>query len=160
MTLGTSVLTPSFRYNPAIVAQAFATLGCLAPDRVILGRRDRRVDERGPGRHRLAGAERAVRPAQGVGHADPDALPRGVRHVRGRVLPDPRRHDLRPAGDSRSRSTSPPPGRPRRGWPGGSADGLICTSGKGAGALHRDAPASGRRGRRQGRPRRGAAWAA
>jgi coenzyme F420-dependent glucose-6-phosphate dehydrogenase len=35
--LGTSVLTPSFRYNPAIVAQAFATLGCLAPDRVILG---------------------------------------------------------------------------------------------------------------------------
>ena len=29
--LGTSVLTPSFRYNPAIVAQAFATLGCLAP---------------------------------------------------------------------------------------------------------------------------------
>lgn len=35
--LGTSVLTPSFRYNPAIVAQAFATLGCLAPERVILG---------------------------------------------------------------------------------------------------------------------------
>lgn len=37
VVLGTSVLTPSFRYNPAIVAQAFATLGCLAPDRVILG---------------------------------------------------------------------------------------------------------------------------
>ncbi len=35
--LGTSVLTPSFRYNPAVVAQAFATLGCLAPDRIILG---------------------------------------------------------------------------------------------------------------------------
>lgn len=35
--LGTSVLTPSFRYNPAVVAQAFATLGCLAPGRVILG---------------------------------------------------------------------------------------------------------------------------
>jgi coenzyme F420-dependent glucose-6-phosphate dehydrogenase len=35
--LGTSVLTPSLRYNPAVVAQAFATLGCLAPDRVILG---------------------------------------------------------------------------------------------------------------------------
>src|SRR4029078_886567 len=35
--LGTSVLTPSFRYNPAIVAQAFATLGCLAENRVILG---------------------------------------------------------------------------------------------------------------------------
>ena len=37
VTLGTSVLTPSFRYNPAIVAQAIATIGCLAPGRVILG---------------------------------------------------------------------------------------------------------------------------
>jgi coenzyme F420-dependent glucose-6-phosphate dehydrogenase len=37
VTLGTSVLTPSLRYNPAVVAQAFATLGCLAPDRIILG---------------------------------------------------------------------------------------------------------------------------
>ncbi len=37
VTLGTSVLTPSFRYNPAIVAQAFATLACLAPGRMILG---------------------------------------------------------------------------------------------------------------------------
>ena len=30
------MLTSSFRYNPAVVAQAFATLGCLAPGRVIL----------------------------------------------------------------------------------------------------------------------------
>ena len=30
VTIGTSVLTPSFRYHPAIVAQAFATLGSLA----------------------------------------------------------------------------------------------------------------------------------
>lgn len=35
--LGTSVLTPTFRYNPAIVAQAMATLACLAPGRVVLG---------------------------------------------------------------------------------------------------------------------------
>ena len=35
--LGTSVLTPTFRYNPAVIAQAFATLGCLYPDRVFLG---------------------------------------------------------------------------------------------------------------------------
>ncbi|HSY14864.1 MAG TPA: glucose-6-phosphate dehydrogenase (coenzyme-F420) [Jatrophihabitantaceae bacterium] len=35
--MGTSVLTPTFRYHPAIVAQAFATLGCLFPERVILG---------------------------------------------------------------------------------------------------------------------------
>ncbi|MEV6487721.1 glucose-6-phosphate dehydrogenase (coenzyme-F420) [Actinoplanes sp. NPDC051633] len=37
ISLGTSVLTPTFRYHPAVVAQAFATLGCLAPERVILG---------------------------------------------------------------------------------------------------------------------------
>ncbi len=35
--IGTSVLTPTFRYQPAIVAQAFGTLGCLAPGRVFLG---------------------------------------------------------------------------------------------------------------------------
>ena len=35
--LATSVLTPTLRYHPSIVAQAFATLGCLAPGRVILG---------------------------------------------------------------------------------------------------------------------------
>jgi coenzyme F420-dependent glucose-6-phosphate dehydrogenase len=35
--LGTSVLTPTFRYQPAIVAQAFGTLGSLFPGRVILG---------------------------------------------------------------------------------------------------------------------------
>ena len=37
ITIGTSVLTPTFRYHPGIVAQAFATLGCLFPDRVVLG---------------------------------------------------------------------------------------------------------------------------
>jgi coenzyme F420-dependent glucose-6-phosphate dehydrogenase len=37
IVMGTSVLTPTFRYHPAIVAQAFATLGCLYPERVVLG---------------------------------------------------------------------------------------------------------------------------
>lgn len=35
--LGTSVVAPTFRYNPAIVAQAVATLGSLFPGRVFLG---------------------------------------------------------------------------------------------------------------------------
>ncbi len=35
--LGTSVVTPTFRYHPAIVAQAFGTLGSLNPGRIILG---------------------------------------------------------------------------------------------------------------------------
>lgn len=37
ITLGTSVLTPSFRYNPAVIAQTFATLALLAPGRIVFG---------------------------------------------------------------------------------------------------------------------------
>jgi len=37
ITIGTSVLTPTFRYHPAVVAQAFATLGVMYPDRIVLG---------------------------------------------------------------------------------------------------------------------------
>jgi coenzyme F420-dependent glucose-6-phosphate dehydrogenase len=37
LVLGTSVLTPTFRYNPAVIAQAFATMGLMYPDRIILG---------------------------------------------------------------------------------------------------------------------------
>lgn len=35
--LGTSVLTPTFRYHPAVIAQAFATLGVMYPGRIVLG---------------------------------------------------------------------------------------------------------------------------
>ena len=35
--LGTSVLTPTMRYEPAVIAQAFATLACLNPGRIFLG---------------------------------------------------------------------------------------------------------------------------
>ena len=35
--MGTSVLTPTFRYHPSVVAQAMGTLGVLFPDRVLLG---------------------------------------------------------------------------------------------------------------------------
>jgi len=37
IVMGTSVLTPTYRYHPALVAQAFATLGILFPRRVVLG---------------------------------------------------------------------------------------------------------------------------
>jgi coenzyme F420-dependent glucose-6-phosphate dehydrogenase len=36
-TLGTSVLTPTLRYHPSMVAQSFATMACLTPGRVFLG---------------------------------------------------------------------------------------------------------------------------
>jgi coenzyme F420-dependent glucose-6-phosphate dehydrogenase len=37
VVLGTSVLTATFRYNPAVIAQAFATMACLYPERIVLG---------------------------------------------------------------------------------------------------------------------------
>jgi len=37
IVMGTSVLTPTFRYHPSVVAHAFATLGSLFPGRVVLG---------------------------------------------------------------------------------------------------------------------------
>lgn len=36
-TIGTSVVTPTFRYHPSIVAQTMGTLGALYPGRVMLG---------------------------------------------------------------------------------------------------------------------------
>ncbi|HVC63501.1 MAG TPA: glucose-6-phosphate dehydrogenase (coenzyme-F420) [Acetobacteraceae bacterium] len=35
--IGTSVLTPTFRYHPSVVAQVFGTLGTMFPGRVVLG---------------------------------------------------------------------------------------------------------------------------
>jgi coenzyme F420-dependent glucose-6-phosphate dehydrogenase len=37
VTLATSVLTPTLRYHPSVVAHTFATLGALYPGRVVLG---------------------------------------------------------------------------------------------------------------------------
>ncbi|MFN8162553.1 MAG: glucose-6-phosphate dehydrogenase (coenzyme-F420) [Solirubrobacterales bacterium] len=37
MQIGTSVLTPTLRYHPSVVAQAFATLACMNPGRIFLG---------------------------------------------------------------------------------------------------------------------------
>jgi len=37
VVMGTSVLTPTFRYHPTMVAQAFGTLGAMFPGRVLLG---------------------------------------------------------------------------------------------------------------------------
>jgi coenzyme F420-dependent glucose-6-phosphate dehydrogenase len=36
VVIGTSVLTPTFRYHPSVVAQVFGTLGVMFPNRVVL----------------------------------------------------------------------------------------------------------------------------
>ena len=37
VVIGTSVLTPTFRYHPSVIAQVFGTLGAMFPGRVVLG---------------------------------------------------------------------------------------------------------------------------
>ena len=62
-------------------------------------RRHGRGDERDAGhRRRVARREGAPAPARRGRRPDPPPLDRGARHVRGRVLPDRSRHDLRPSG--------------------------------------------------------------
>lgn len=71
--LGTSVLTPTFRYNPAVIAQAFATMGCLYPGRVFLGvGTGEALNEIATGftGEEMAGVQGALRPAARVGAAD------------------------------------------------------------------------------------------
>ncbi len=64
--LGTSVMTPTFRYNPAVVAQAFGTLGALNPGRIVLGIGTGEATQRGSRSGRgltVARVQGALRPA-------------------------------------------------------------------------------------------------
>ena len=84
--IGTSVMTPTFRYNPAVVAQAFGTLGSLYPGRVMLGigtgeaLNEVVVGSVGAG---VAGVQGAVRTAARGSHPDAQAVDRGARQLRG-----------------------------------------------------------------------------
>ena len=81
VTIGTSVLTPSFRYNPAIVAQAFATLSCLAENRIILGvGTGESMNEVPVGIDWPDQSERFARLRE-ADHADQAAVGRGVRQL-------------------------------------------------------------------------------
>ena len=152
--LGTSVLTPTFRYHPAVIAQAFATLGRAVPGPGHPRRRLGRVAERGAARPGMAGRQGAVRPAQGGRHADPRAVDRGAGHLRRHVLPDRQGHHLRPARrpgadlHRRVRSGRDPAGRPDRRR-------VHHHVRQGADAVLGHAAAGARRGRGQGRPHPG-----
>lgn len=130
VALGTSVNTPTFRYHPAMVAQAFGTLGSLHPGRMILGV--------GTGEHLNEGA---------LGIAWPDnrerfaRLREAVRLIRKlwtdqSVTFDGEYYRTRNA-TVYDRPDEPIPIYVGAGGPqvakyaGRAADGLICTSGKG-----------------------------
>ena len=150
--LGTSVVTPTFRYHPAIIAQTMGTLDQLAPGRVFLGvgtgeslNEVAVLDIKWPGFKERFGR------LQGVDRPDAAALDRGSRLLPGRVLPHPRRDGVRQADRHDCRCTSPGPGASaaQAGRPGGR--GLHLHQRQGLGALHRDA-AAGRQGGRRARP--------
>ena len=130
-TMVTSVLTPTLRYHPSIVAQAFGTLAQPRPRPRHPRRGHRRVDERDArDDDGLAGREGAAHAARRGDQADPAALDRRARDLRGRVLRRRARPRSTTARASRSRSTWPPPGPLAAKLAGRAGDGFICTSGK------------------------------
>ena len=86
--IGTSVVTPTFRYHPSIVAHAMGTLGAMYPGRVMLGVGTGESLNEVPSigcewpafRERFRRLKESIEP-----HAQ--ALDRGAGDVRGRVLP-------------------------------------------------------------------------
>ena len=109
--IGTSVLTPTLRYHPSIVAQAFGTLGVLYPGRVFLGvgtgeamNETPATDLEFPGRkerrQRLAEAVALIRKLWTEDRVDFEGQSTGPRRPRSTTAPR-----------SRSRSTSPRPVR-------------------------------------------------
>ncbi len=99
--IGTSVATPTFRYHPSVVAQAFGTLGVMCPDRVVLGVGTGESLNEVPatGMKWPGFKERQGRLRESIA-LDPAAVDRGTRHVRGPVLPNPGGNDLRPPGEA------------------------------------------------------------
>lgn len=135
--LGTSVLTPTFRYPPAVVAQAFGTLGVLNPGRMILGvgagESLNEVAVTGidwpPPKERLARLREAVVLIRRLWHEEFVTFDGEYYHTRNATIYD--------------RPTEPIPIYISAGGPvaakfaGREGDGFICTSGKGD-ELYRD----------------------
>jgi coenzyme F420-dependent glucose-6-phosphate dehydrogenase len=128
--LGTSVNTPTFRYHPAIVAQAFGTLGELFPDRMILGvGTGEHLNEGALGipwpdnRERFARLREAVRLIRQLWSEQSVTFDGEYYHTRNATIYD--------------RPEKPVPIYVGAGGPqvakyaGRAGDGLICTSGKG-----------------------------
>ena len=121
--LGTSVLTPTFRYHPAVVAQAFATLGLSLPGPGRPRRGLGGVAERGAPRLGLAGRQGAIRPAEGGRITDQAIVERGSGELRRYLLPDRQGHHLRPSGTAGADLHRGVRVRPRPDWPAESRTG-------------------------------------
>ena len=151
ITIGTSVLTPTFRYHPAVLAQAFATLGIMFPDRIVLG----------------VGTGESLNEVPSTGMAWPEFKERFARlreaitllrrlWTEERVTFEGQYYRTKDA-TIYDRPATPVPiyvaaaGALIAKYAGRAGDGLICTSGKAARALHRNDIAEGIGGASRGR---------
>ena len=131
IVMGTSVLTPTFRYHPVDRGAGVRHAGRDVPGPRDPRRRHRRVAERGAvHRHGVARVQGALRPAARGGSADAQAVDRGARDASRASSTRPRRRRSTTSRTSRCRSMSRRPGRRSPNMPGGRRDGFICTSGK------------------------------
>ena len=137
VTLGTSVVTPTFRYHPAIVAQAMATLASLYPDRVLLGVGTGESMNEVPVlgiewpdfRERFGRLKEAIEIMRTLWTTERVTFDGNYYHLRNATVYDRPPHPIplyvAASGESAARLA------------GRVGDGLICTSGKGA-ALYRE----------------------
>ncbi len=137
IVLGTSVVTPTFRYHPSVVAQATATLAVLNPGRVMLGIGTGESMNEVPAtgmpwpefKERYARLREAISLMRRLWSEERVTFDGAYYHTRNATLYD--------------RPTEPIPLYVAAGGPqvaryvGRVADGFICTSGKGE-ALYRD----------------------
>ena len=132
IVLGTSVLTPTFRYNPAVIAQAFATMACLYPNRIFLGvGTGEALNEIATGyegdwpefKERFARLRESVRLMRELWLGDRVTFNGEYYHLKGASI-----YDVPEAGCP---STSPRAVAWSPNTPGRAGDGFICTSGKG-----------------------------
>src|ERR1700756_5258621 len=130
--LGTSVLTPTFRYNPAVIAQAFATMACLYPDRVFLGvGTGEALNEIAPGyegdwtelKERFARLRESVRLMRELWRGDRVDFDGEYYRLKGASI-----YDVPEGGVPIYVAAGGPAGAQ---YAGRAGDGFICTSGKG-----------------------------
>src|SRR5579885_1528242 len=121
--LGTSVLTPTFRYNPAVVAQAFATMSCLYPGRIFLGVGTGYEGAWPEFKERFARLREAVRLMRELWRGDRVDFDGEFYHLKGASI-----YDV-PEGGVPIYVAAGGPAVAK--YAGRAGDGFICTSGKG-----------------------------
>ena len=130
--LGTSVLTPTFRYHPGVIAQAFGTLGSLYPGRMILGvGTGEALNEVTLGLKWPEPPERFQRMKEAIILIRRAAGSRSASPTTGTTTRSATRRSTT-ARPRRCRSTSAPPGPAATRLAGRMANGWITTSGKAA----------------------------